>query len=290
MNAGESARREAHRARERAERLARRADMFDKGAEGETRTASARGALGPEWIVFHDHRWPGRRLANIDHIVVGPGGIFVVDSKNWSGDVSVHGRVLRQNGRSREKAVASAADASLAIAELVPTHAHLVRAVLCFARDDDMSGWVRDVMVCSTSNVARMLASRPRLLDEARVRELALSIDVELRATASAPPRSHTSTALRNRPATPRSGRSATPRRTPTRKGRTSSPGRLLVPLIGGLALLASLQTGLLPAATKALSEAFVDDLTSTAECKTSKKSEQQAGDKRPEQRPKDCN
>ena len=89
MKAGESARQEARRARERADRLARRAEMFEKGAAGETRTAEALAALGPEWVVLHDQRWPGRRLANIDHVVIGPGGIFVIDSKNWSGDLRV---------------------------------------------------------------------------------------------------------------------------------------------------------------------------------------------------------
>ena len=74
--------------------------------------------------------WPGRRFANIDHVVVGPGGVFVIDSKNWSGDVRVVEGTLRQNGRSREKAVASAADASLAVAELVGPHADSVRSVL----------------------------------------------------------------------------------------------------------------------------------------------------------------
>jgi Nuclease-related domain/AAA domain/UvrD-like helicase C-terminal domain len=42
------------------------------------------------WHVLPDRRWPGTSTANIDVLVVGPGGVFVVDVKNWR-DVSVEG-------------------------------------------------------------------------------------------------------------------------------------------------------------------------------------------------------
>ncbi len=38
------------------------------------------------FAVLHDRSIPGTR-ANIDHIVVSPAGVFVVDAKNWSGGV-----------------------------------------------------------------------------------------------------------------------------------------------------------------------------------------------------------
>src|SRR5688500_611754 len=107
--AGESARERAERTREKAERLERGGDSWERGAEGESATARVLAALPPDWVVLHDLRWPGRRFANIDHLVIGPGGVFVVDSKNWTGRVAVDGGVLRQNGRSREKAVAGCA-------------------------------------------------------------------------------------------------------------------------------------------------------------------------------------
>ncbi len=181
MGAGDSARNEAQRVRERAARLQRRAEMFDKGADGEARTAKALSRLGRDWVVLHDLEWPGRRLANIDHVVVGPGGIFVIDSKNWAGKLSMEGDVLRQDGRSRERTVAAAADAALAVAELAPSYATLIRPVLCFAQEDKLSGSMRDVMVCSTSNVRRMLTSRPPVLDRAQVKEVARRLDQQLR-------------------------------------------------------------------------------------------------------------
>ncbi len=176
--AGESARDRANHARAKAERLARYAEQWDKGADGESRTAAELGRLGPEWTCWHDLKWPGRRLANIDHIAIGPGGIFVVDSKNWAGKVAVKGGVLRQNGYQRESAVAGCADSALAVGELVPEYLDAVKPVLCFVRDESVEGWARDVMLCSTANLVDMLASRPRLLSD----DQAAAIAARLRA------------------------------------------------------------------------------------------------------------
>jgi hypothetical protein len=37
-------------------------------------------------VVFHDLAVPGSP-ANVDHLVIGPSGVFVVDSKQWAGSV-----------------------------------------------------------------------------------------------------------------------------------------------------------------------------------------------------------
>jgi hypothetical protein len=171
--AGESARDRALRAREKAERLARYAERWEKGAAGESQTAAALSRLGAGWICWHDLKWPGRRLSNIDHIAIGPGGVFVIDSKNWSGRVEVKNGVLRQNGYQRESAVAGCADSALAVGELVPNYLDAVKPVLCFVGDASPEGWARDVMLCSTSNLVEMLASRPRLLNESQVAQVA---------------------------------------------------------------------------------------------------------------------
>src|SRR5258708_25144838 len=56
---------------------------FLQGALGEQKLAEALVAI-PEIKVLHDRRVPGTR-GNIDHIVVGPAGVFVVDAKHYSG-------------------------------------------------------------------------------------------------------------------------------------------------------------------------------------------------------------
>lgn len=185
--AGESAREEARRARQKAERLARRAEMFEKGAEGEAATAAVLSTLPSGWTATHDVRWPSRRLANIDHILVGPGGIFVIDSKNWSGRITLEDGHLRQDGRSREKAVAGCADAGLAVAELAGPHADKVFPVLCFLTDEPLAGWCRDVMVCSAATLTQMLVTRPTVLDHEASTDAWLRLDAQFRAATSTP-------------------------------------------------------------------------------------------------------
>jgi Nuclease-related domain len=56
-----------------------------RGAAGERRTARLLCQLERHgWAVLHDLAVPGSR-ANIDHLVIGPGGVFVIDSKQYRG-------------------------------------------------------------------------------------------------------------------------------------------------------------------------------------------------------------
>jgi hypothetical protein len=53
------------------------------GANGEKATALwLRPLTYRGWVILHDRSIPGMR-ANVDHILIGPGGLFVVDSKMW---------------------------------------------------------------------------------------------------------------------------------------------------------------------------------------------------------------
>jgi hypothetical protein len=56
-----------------------------RGAVGERRTARLLGQLELHgWAVLHDLAVP-RSQANIDHLLIGPGGVFVIDSKQFRG-------------------------------------------------------------------------------------------------------------------------------------------------------------------------------------------------------------
>ena len=55
------------------------------GAEGERRTARVLRRLTDHgWAVLHDRGVPGS-ASNVDHVVIGPTGLFVIDSKLWRG-------------------------------------------------------------------------------------------------------------------------------------------------------------------------------------------------------------
>jgi hypothetical protein len=64
------------------------------GEEGERRTAKALRQLpGREWKAWHD--LPGKNGTNVDHVVLGPAGLFLLDSKNYSGEASIEAGELR---------------------------------------------------------------------------------------------------------------------------------------------------------------------------------------------------
>lgn len=63
---------------------------WGKGAVGEERLGPSLGRVAGEvgGFVLHDRGIPGSS-ANLDHLVVVPAGVFVVDSKRWSGKIEV---------------------------------------------------------------------------------------------------------------------------------------------------------------------------------------------------------
>jgi hypothetical protein len=70
-----------------------------RGAAGERRTARLLDPLERHgWAVLHDLAVPGSR-ANIDHLVIGPGGVFVIDSKHYRGRLQLDGSGRLWHGR-----------------------------------------------------------------------------------------------------------------------------------------------------------------------------------------------
>jgi hypothetical protein len=66
------------------------------GAEGERRTGRVLDGLGPDWRVIHDIQ---DDRGNVDHVVVGPPGVFVVETKHLRGTVRVDRDQLVQTWR-----------------------------------------------------------------------------------------------------------------------------------------------------------------------------------------------
>jgi hypothetical protein len=68
-------------------RPSEQARTWRRGAHGERHTARLLDRLVRDgFVVFHDLAVPGSP-ANVDHLVIGPTGVFVIDSKQWTGSV-----------------------------------------------------------------------------------------------------------------------------------------------------------------------------------------------------------
>ena len=96
-----------------------------RGAAGERRTARLLAPLERHgWAVLHDLAVPGS-AANIDHLVIGAGGVVVIDSKQYRGRLQLdrdgllwHGRHLLISRLRRVRWEADQADEVLGIAEI----------------------------------------------------------------------------------------------------------------------------------------------------------------------------
>jgi hypothetical protein len=68
-------------------RPSEQARSWQRGAHGERRTARLLDRLTRDgYVIFHDLAVPGSP-ANLDHLVIGPTGLFVIDSKQWTGSI-----------------------------------------------------------------------------------------------------------------------------------------------------------------------------------------------------------
>lgn len=101
MAAGDSARARSIQLELEADELAalqaekrRESRNYLRAAASESELACVLRALSSlGWRVLEDRRWPGSKRANVDFLLVGPGGLVVVDAKSWA-EVSIVDRRL----------------------------------------------------------------------------------------------------------------------------------------------------------------------------------------------------
>ncbi|WP_432487019.1 nuclease-related domain-containing protein [Kineococcus sp. SYSU DK018] len=158
-------------------RVEREQRNWEAGAEGERLVAEALAVLEADgWTVLHDVRWPGRQRANVDHVAIGPGGVVVVDSKNWTGVVSSRDDELRVGGRPVARELTGVAAATSAVTAHVPArHRRDVLGVLCLVQQPVPAREVGVVTVVGRNAVADLLRALPPVLGP---REVARVVDV----------------------------------------------------------------------------------------------------------------
>ncbi len=183
MVAGGSAGARGRRAREEALELARRsreaweqARRWEAAAEAERRVAATLLTLTADgWRLLVDRRWPGTASANVDMILVGRGGVFVVDVKNWRDAPSVGNGRLSAGGRERDGEVAKMLAMARAVEERTAALGMspvAVQPLMVFAghRLDESLGRVRLV---GREDVLNVLLAAPKRLNAPMVKAVA---------------------------------------------------------------------------------------------------------------------
>ena len=137
---------------------AKRLRSFLKGAEGEETVARILSFLPANHTVFNDLQLdPGGPA--FDHIVVAPAGIFVIETKNWSGDITFENGQVICNGRlpSRPplKQVKEEAAALLDHLSAAGCPSAPVYPVVCFAGNRPQGGIsnIGGVRICTETDL-----------------------------------------------------------------------------------------------------------------------------------------
>ena len=153
--------------------IAQSTQSWATGAEGEVATAALLDPLVPLGaVVLHDRRIPGSR-ANVDHIVVSPGGVFVVETKSYKYEVGSRNGVLTTGGR-RTGAVAEVRREAAAVERVVDRP---VIPLIVVHRARVSVRTVDGIRVLRPSELQAAITGHPAVLSPAEVSELAARID-----------------------------------------------------------------------------------------------------------------
>jgi hypothetical protein len=143
------------------------------GALGEIYVGELLQQLGPEWFVRHAVPI-GAGTKDVDHLVIGPGGIFAINTKHhagvsvWVGDVTL--RVNNSGTRHLNQAVSDGRDVAQRLTSKLgfPVRVHSVLAILNSKLiTDKRAADKRLVTVIDAQRLVGWLLARPRQLSDA---------------------------------------------------------------------------------------------------------------------------
>lgn len=153
--------------------LSRSSDPLFRSVVGDLEVGRALSLLGAEWTVLHSIPI-GAAGWETDHLVIGPAGVFIVHTKNYTGQsVWVAGRAFMVEGHRlphirRAESDIGQVELLLGMATGIAVVATAVIAVMD-PEDLSVRDLPRDIIVLPSRNVARWLARRTPALSPAHV-------------------------------------------------------------------------------------------------------------------------
>ena len=137
---------------------------YFKGARGEEAVAALLASLPSDYHVFHDVACG--EAGGIDHVVVGPKGLFVIETKCWAGKVTVSGGEILVNGTTPSRPpIPQVRTSAHALARFLEQKVDPVPAcvpIVCFA-SNTLAGGVQaweDTRVCNASALVALILDR----------------------------------------------------------------------------------------------------------------------------------
>lgn len=145
------------------------------GLEGERRVAALLDELPPEYRIVHgvDITWPGQGSEDIDHVIVGPTGLIVVDAKYYSGDLVLTSTAILHNGRDiTYQLIDSNIRRANQLKEFLGWEAP-VRTVVCFTGSARINGRASDVWLTDRNGLRKIITEGDKAVHPDVVKEVA---------------------------------------------------------------------------------------------------------------------
>lgn len=160
----------------------RRVESYFKGARGEERVAGILESLPGTWHVFHDYVAGSH---HVDHVLVGPTGVYAVETKNWRGRVTIEkGEVLVDGVLADRSPLVQAQRQADAVRTALKTAGWdgEVVSVLCFASDTFAGGLqsVGRTTVLNSRDAVAWIQGRPGRCPSNEVTRLAQLMETSI--------------------------------------------------------------------------------------------------------------
>lgn len=157
----------------------RRVERFFKGARGEEKVAGVLAGLPDGYHVFNDFK---AGSAFVDHVVLGPTGVFSVETKCWSGEVTVEEGSVLVNGRlpSRDPVPQAVKESELVRGSFAAVGwKGRVVPILVFASDNFRASAIEvgGAVIMNSSGIVGAITSGSQVLSESEVRRLVSIIE-----------------------------------------------------------------------------------------------------------------
>jgi hypothetical protein len=139
---------------------------FVKGAHGEEETARLLSFLPAGYHVFHSLQLDRTGADDFDHIVIGPAGLFVIETKNWSGDIRIQDGAILVDGEEPDRSpLEQVKEEAAALRGWIREREKVVpeiRPVLCFASGRLAAGFhvVDGVVICGGHALHQVLVKQ----------------------------------------------------------------------------------------------------------------------------------
>jgi hypothetical protein len=167
-------------------RLPFEAMFWTKGVEGERKTAAfVEPLLDAGYVVLYNRMIPGMK-GDIDSLVIGPTGIFPIETKNWGGKVEIKNDRLFVGDHDRtwviDQVYREALAVQVALGEELTSHRVTVTPILCAIKGvTSKAGIVGGVHIVDGKRLARLISDRAAIFDDEDVQRIARLADRRLR-------------------------------------------------------------------------------------------------------------